>query len=180
AATSRQRVIDPQLEPSAPRRRGWKRMKVAPAQRQQRENESLGAVGGHVGFPGVEPPAPRRSGWKRVEVAPAQKPGKKKGRKPSVATLYCDICNKHFENKRAQQQHNYRRHKERPTPICGQCGKSFATKGSLKEHIQGAHENVGEQQCTFGCGAKFPTMKTRVRHETRRHTIKTNFINLHK
>ncbi|RWS20626.1 zinc finger protein 182-like isoform X1, partial [Leptotrombidium deliense] len=134
AATSRQRVIDQELEPPAPRSRGWKRVEVAPAQ-------------------------------------PAQKPVKKRGKKPSVATLYCGICNKHFENKRAQQQHNYRRHRRRPS-VCEVCAKSYADKSSLKEHIESAHESVGEEQCTFNCGAKFPTMKKRLRHETRQHIIK--------
>ncbi|RWS18421.1 zinc finger protein 271-like protein, partial [Leptotrombidium deliense] len=74
--------------------------------------------------------------------------------------------------KRAQQQHNRQLHSGRPPSVCDQCGKSFPHKSALKDNIQRVHEDVGEQQCTFGCGRKFQTLKKRERHETERHIIK--------
>ncbi|RWS20776.1 zinc finger protein 182-like isoform X2 [Leptotrombidium deliense] len=132
AGTSRQRVTDQQLEPPAPRGRGWKRVEVAPAQ-------------------------------------PAQKPGKKRGKKPSVATLYCDICKRHFKDKRAQQQHNLRYHSGKPLLTCDKCGKSYKSISTLKQHIELVHENVGKHKCTKGCDKIFPTLKKRMLHETRFH-----------
>ncbi len=46
---------------------------------------------------------------------------------------------------------------------CDKCGRSFSTKGHLKEHLEGVHGEANRVQCPL-CGKAFNTDKRMKKH----------------
>ena len=91
-----------------------------------------------------------------------------------IAPYRCSVCHKHFNTYASLAQHLKRIHgnekegpKEKKYP-CDECGKVFASKGHLNEHIAGVHDRSNVTNCPI-CEKQFNTEKRMRKHLLNSH-----------
>jgi Zinc finger, C2H2 type len=75
----------------------------------------------------------------------------------------CKICSKSFKKHRYLSNHMIHMHSSSKDYLCNECGKAFASKSSLKEHL--IRHLPNKQFSCDTCGRAFPTKGSLTKHK---------------
>ena len=92
-----------------------------------------------------------------------------------TAPFQCDHCHTRFQSKQAKEYHIQVHHSEfHEREKCQRCGKTFAARVSLNNHLKYAHSDVRNHKCPL-CDLKFKERKN-----MRVHVLNLHGVNLSK